>query len=361
MFSIFKNFKKTRSFGVDIGTKTIKAVEISYKNGQAFLENYGEVNLDFACKESFRYFDKNTLNPNVDNISLAIRELIFETKTKNKEVSFSLPDFSSFFSIFEMPPMSKKEIDGAIGFEARKYIPLPLAEVVLDWQSMENAISEKNVNKVLVMAVPKVIIEHYKEISKKAGLVLLSLEPEAMSLKRSVVRKDKSETICIAEIGFQSTNVSIVEKGFMKISFSFDVSGKDLTNAISDSLALDMEVAEASKIKYGLLENEEFLLYPILEPVLFSISSKIREVIKDFEKKEGTLVEKVVFLGGTTRMPGIMDYFNKSLVREGVATFEIINGKPFDNIVCPEGLEKQMDNLNANYAIALGQALSKFE
>lgn len=356
---MFGSKKKSRSLGIDVGTKVIKAIEISRRGGKIFLDNYGEINLDFACKESFRSFDRNTLNPNVDNISLALRDLIAEAKIRNKESSFSLPDFSTFFSIFEMPPMTRKEIDSAIGFEARKYIPLPLSEVVLDWQSMENAISEKNINKVLVMAVPRVVIEYYKDISKQSGLELLSLEPEAMSLKRSIVRSGNNETTCIVEIGFQSTNVSIIEKGFMKTSFSFDLSGKDLTIAISEDLGIDIKEAEKAKRKYGLIENEE--VFKSLDPVLASISSKIRKVIKDFERKEGTLIKRVVFLGGTSRMPGIIDYFNKSLKQEDVSTFEVVAGKPFDNIVCPKGLERQMEDLNANYAIALGQALSKFE
>lgn len=357
----FGNKKKLRSLGVDIGTKVIKVVEISKKGNKFILENYGEVNLDFACREFFRSFDKNTLNPHIDNISLALKELIDETKIKDRGTSFSLPDFSTFFSIFEMPPMTKKEIDSAIGFEARKYIPIPLSEVVLDWQSMENAISEKNINKVLVMAVPRVIIEQYKDISRQAGLELLSLEPEAMSLKRAIAKDKNSETICLVEIGFQSTNVSIIEKGFMKTSSSFDLAGKDLTNAISEDLGIGTIEAEKIKRKYGLLENDKVNLEEILKPTLYSISSKIKKVIKEFENKENSTVKKVVFLGGTSLMLGILEYFNNSLNQDEENVLEIDLGRPFEKIIYPQELEERMKELNANYAIALGQALSKFE
>lgn len=346
--------------GVDIGTKVIRAVEVFGKKGKLVLQNYGEVNLDIACKEFFRSFDKKNLNPSVDNIAAALKAIIAETGIKTKKVVFSLPDFATFFTTFELPPMSKKEIAEAVGFEARKYIPLPLSELVLDWQLISKEPSLKENIKILVMAVPKIIVEQYKTIAEQAGLELTALEAEAMALKRAVV-KETDTTVCLLEIGFQSTNINIVDNGFMKMSFSFDMAGKDLTYSVSETLNIPATDAELIKKKQGLLVNEEGNIAHILTPILSVISERTRKVMSDFESKEGKRVEKVIIAGGTSLMPGIMDYFSKNLNQDGSVSIVVEIAKPFSEISYPSILDKKMEEINPTYAIALGEALRKFE
>ncbi|MFZ3054747.1 MAG: type IV pilus assembly protein PilM [Minisyncoccales bacterium] len=357
---LFVKKKNKKSLGVDIGTKVIRAVEISENKGKITLENYGEVNLDVACKEFFRSFDKKNLNPSVDNISAALKAIIEETGIKTKKVVFSLPDFATFFTTFELPPMSKKEIANAIGFEARKYIPLPLSELVLDWQLMSKEPSPKENSKILVMAVPKIIVEQYKTIAEQAGLELTALEAEAMALKRAVMRKDNT-TSCLLEIGFQSTNINIIEDGFMKMSFSFDMAGKDLTFSLSETLNISTGEAEEIKKKQGLLINEEGNISHILIPILSVISERTRKVIKDFESKGGKRVEKIIIAGGTSLMPGILEYFIESLNQDESQKKEVNIANPFVDIIYPPILDKKIGEINSIYAIALGEALRKFE
>jgi len=355
---IFINKKTRSSLGIDIGTKVIRAVEISENKGKLTLENYGEVNLDVACKEFFRSFDKKNLNPAVNNISVAIAAIIAETGIKTKKVVFSLPDFATFSTTFELPPMPKKDMVNAIGFEARKYIPLPLSELVLDWQLM-NKESLKENNKVLVMAVPNIIVEQYKTIATNSGLELVALEAEAMALKRAVVGAG-DPTTCLLEIGFQSTNVNIVDEGFMKMSSSFDMAGKDLTYSLSETLNISAGEAEELKKNQGLLDSEEKISH-ILIPILSVISEKAKSVIRDFEIKENKKVTRVILAGGTSMMKGIREYFEKSLNQSGTSDLKVEIAKPFKNIAYPTVLEKKMDEINSTYAIALGEALRKFE
>ena len=354
---IFGNKKRSNNFGIDIGTKSIKIVEVSQKKDGIVLENYAKLDLDFACRDFFRSFDKNSLNPDIDNISTALRILIAEAEIKKKTATFSLPDFAPFYSSFEMPPMSKKEIDGAIGFEARKYIPLPLSEVVLDWQLVEKEKVDKDAKiEVLVMAVPKIVVGQYKQIAEKAGIVLDSLEAEAMALKRSLLFKEKDNNVCLVEMGYQSTNVSVINNGFMKMSFSFDVAGKDLTNIIVERFNVNSHEAEKAKRKYGIMESDGLLLRDVLEPKLLEITTKIRKIIKEVDGRDGIATERIILSGGTSLMPGLLDYFRNSFDDISV---EI--GKPFKKIIYSRSLEEKMEEINANYAIALGGALRSFE
>ena len=128
----FKIKKISKNFlGIDIGTSSIKVVELSRKGQAQELENYGEIKT-LSFKESpFRQVEKNTLSFSNQEVASAIKAVLREAEIQTKEVNFSIPDFSSFFTSFELPQMTKKELPGAVKYEARSYIPLPLSEITL--------------------------------------------------------------------------------------------------------------------------------------------------------------------------------------------------------------------------------------
>jgi len=358
---MFLKGKRKNQFGlgVDIGTKGIRIVEVSKRKDKLFLENYGEVNLDVAGKQFFRYFDKNTLNPSVENIIRAIRAILTESETETEKAVFSLPDFATFFITFELPLMTKKELENAVGFEARKYIPLPLSEVVLDWQVVNNNEPKAETIKILMMAIPKVLVEHYKKIADQSGLELVALEAEAVALKRALV-KESDPLTCLVEMGFQSTNTSIVDKGFIKTSFSFDIAGKDLTLTLAEAMGLDFGAAEKLKIKSGLVsDNDE--VTTILSSVLTLVTEKIKKVIRDFQAKENKKVERMILSGGTSNLLGIVDFFKEAFNQSEFGGMEIGISQPFKDISFPSGLEKKISRSGPVFAIALGEALKKFE
>jgi len=355
---LFGKRKNQFGLGVDIGTKGIKIVEVSRKKNRIVLENYGEVNLDVAGKQFFRYFDKNTLNPSVENITRAIRAILSESEIKTEKAVFSLPDFATFFITFELPSMTKKELESAVGFEARKYIPLPLSEVVLDWQLLNKDLKEET-NKILMMAIPKVLVEHYKHIAEQSGLELVALEAEAVALKRALV-KDADPATCLVEMGFQSTNVTVVDNGFIKASFSFDIAGKDLTLTLAETLGLDFGVAEKLKVKNGLSsDNNEAAT--VLASVLTLIIEKVKKVVRDFQAKENKKVERLLLSGGTANLVGIVDYFKEMFDHAEFGGLSISLGEPFKDLAYPSIIDKRIKKSNPIFAIALGEALKKFE
>ncbi|MFA5013117.1 MAG: type IV pilus assembly protein PilM [Candidatus Paceibacterota bacterium] len=358
MFSFGKKTNQN-SLGIDIGTKSIRVVEVSRKKDKPVLENYGELNLDIATTQSFRNFDKNTLNPSIENISKALRVILAETGIKAKKVNFSLPDFSTFFVSFELPPMKKKELDNAIGFEARKHIPLPLSEMVLDWQSMSKD-SAKEKNKVLLMAIPKVLVEQYKGIAENAGLELAALEAEALGSKRSLFEPTDPPT-CIVEIGYQSTTVSVVSDNYLKTSFSFDVAGKDLTLSLAETLNIDPAEAEEIKKQNGLLSDEREDVAQILVPVISLIVDKIKRVVIEFQNNENVRVRKMLLAGGTSQMFGIVEYFKSVFDEDEFMDMEISLGKSFLSVQYPPILENKIKSIHPTFAIAIGEALKKFD
>lgn len=379
-WNIFRSRPK-KFLGIDIGTSSIRIVEMGKKGKTLQLENYGEVKTPFIKKKPFRVFEKDTLLLSESDTAKAIQSINLEAGIRTREANFSISDFCSFFTTLELPSMSKEEISQAVRYRVRPYIPLPLTEITLDWIITEGEVS-KTPLKILVAAIPNSTIDQYKTIASLSNLVLRFLEPEVFALVRSSV-KDKNKIIGLIDIGDRSTTCSIVEKGILKKSYSFNIGGNDLTEAIAKSLNIDYNKAEVIKRKYGLSFAEKgpegfpegvvtsslrsegidsmgykihnFELRKILSSSVDLISEEVKKTFRSFYRAEGKEVEKIILSGGTALLFGLKEYFSAELKKEVTIT------NPFSNILYPAVLKQDLIKLGPSYAISVGLASKGFE
>lgn len=355
--------------GVDIGTAFIKIVSLTKVGARVKLDNYGETSALILYEKPFRTFEKNTLLLSSSEVAKALRAILSEVKTKKKEAVFSVPDFSSFFTNFELPQMTEEELPQAIQFEAPQHIPLSLSEVTIDWQVVEGKPGDKKGTKlkILLVAVPNEVIYQYRDIAKLSNLKLQGLEAEAFSLSRAAIKnQDLKKIVSIVDIGAQSTTCSIIDKGVLKLSRSFDIAGNELTQTLAKSLNISYKAAEESKKKYGLRflrgdseretlpaleENNPKKAAQALVPVIDSIIVEIKRIFQNFRQTEDKTVEKIILTGGTSLIPGFQEHFSSSLEKET----EVIN--PFADIFYPPILEKSLKEMGPAYAVVVGAAL----
>lgn len=347
--------------GIDIGTSSIKVVEMSSWAGRKKLENYGEISASVLYKKPFRTFEKTILLLSSKDIARAIKAVIEETKIKSSKVAFSIPDFSTFFTTFELPPMTPEEIPQAVRAEARRHVPLPLGEVTLDWQILEKPINtRKGKVKILLVTVPNEIINQYQRIAADLNLELLALEAEIFGMMRSLVDKDEKGILGLIDIGARSTTCSIISKKVLNISRSFDLSGNSLTERIAKGLSVDYKKAEDIKKKHGILSSQEDVnrnnSRDILIPLIDLIINQIDKVFKSFYLKEKKEVKKIILSGGTALLPGLLEYFQDHFPKKEV---EIAN--PFSKIFCPPILDETLKEMGPSYTIAIGMALRGLE
>ncbi len=356
--NLFK-LRPKRFLGIDIGTSSVRIVELSRK-GQAYkLENYGGLETSSFKKRPFRVFEKNTPSLSNKEIAKSIQAIFKETGIQTREVNFSIPDFCSFFTSIKLPAMAEDEVSQAVQYEIRPYIPLPLNEVTLDWSIIEGH-SPATPLKILVVAIPNDIISEYREIAQLADLNLRILESEVFALaKSSIKNEEKKKVIGLIDIGARSTTCSIVEEGVLKISHSFNTAGNQLTEIIARSLNIDYNKAEGIKKKYGVISNngpdESKDVRNILIPLIDSILEEIKKAFRSFYSKEGKEVEKILLSGGLISMPGLKEYFSTELKKEQ----DIVD--PFFNIGCPSILARALKEIGPNYAIATGLAMKGLE
>lgn len=357
--------------GIDIGTSGIKIIQLALRGERITLEKYGEVAAQIFYEQSYRSLEKSTLLLSTQDIARAILAICSEAKISERKAFFAIPDFASFFTSFDLPPMGRTEISQAVRFEARHHIPLPLAEVTLDWSVIEGEVSDhkKTPFKIMLVAVSNDLIDQYRQIVALSNLELKGLEVEAFGLVRALIGEDKG-IVAILDIGARSTTVNIVDQGVLKISHSFDVAGNELTQVLAKALNIDYLEAENLKKVHGLKylvsnqdvpdNNQEPALMTkkvgeILLPLIDLIIMELERTSQSFSQIKGKKIEKVILSGGSSLLPGLKEYFSKVLKKE------VETANPFANIFYPQILEKPLKEMGPSYAIAIGMALRGLE
>lgn len=331
--------------GVDLGTSSVKVVEITRTGGRLQLSNYGEITgpmpLTATPASSLKIHDAQV----ADQIALVLRQAGIHTR----DVVLGIPLFSSFSTIIEFPRIPEAELEQAVFSEARKYIPIPLAEVQLDWVKIP-FLSTEHVLKVLVVAVPKDILNKYSTIASHAGINVRAMELETFATARALVGPDPDTTL-ILDVGARSTNISIVAKGMTVVHHNTDISGLELSRAIARSLNIDLPRAEDLKIRKGLEGDAQVrdILASFLDPVVV----EIQRIVQDYRQKGGDTPRLLVLTGGSSRLLGFTKYLEQVLV------LPVKLSNPFDALSYPTELKATLSQIGASFSVAVGLALRK--
>lgn len=343
----FSLFGSKTVLGVDLGTSGIKIVEISRGGAGRFeLKNYGI--LDFIPK------DKND-TPKLDDKLLihGLKELLAKIKFSTKDAVASISSFLSFATVIEMPYLSEKDLKKAIPFEARKYIPVPLNQVILDWSiiNVKQAGDHPNVE-VFLAAVPKNETERYKDIFAAVGLSLKGLELENIALSRAFISdEDHSFPLAIVNLGGRSSSIVIIDGGFERVSRNYEIGGFQLSKALTEELKIDFEKAEGMKKTEGLKSGSS--AFSAMAPLVDLIVLETKKVISNYEENEKVKINKIILAGGQANMPGLKDYFIEKLGKEAII------GDPFKKVSYNKSLEPVLKTLSSSLSIALGLAMRK--
>ncbi len=397
-------FSKNKSIiGIDIGADSVKMIELIKEQGKPKLLTYGvaEDSIDIV---------RDTSAESTAKLVHIIKQIMSEARISGKSVIAALPTFSVFSSILSLPMMPQKDLAQAVRWEAKKFVPMPLDEMILDWKLLKSidtlqqergqaaapptsplavadpnnpvdpntppdvvppndvttSIAGSNPDKaaaletpvqassdhlrVLITAAPKSLVSRYVDVMKSAGLQLGSLETEAFAVARSIVGKQKG-SVMVVDIGAITTDIIIIEDGIPILNRSIDVGGKTLTAAIAKSLHIDVARAEQFKRDIGVGGGGGSAIPRVMQQTLQPILQEITYSHNLYLSQTNQPVEKIILTGGSALLPA-MDQF--------LATSTNINtylGDPWSRITYPEELKPVLDEIGSKLPVAIGLAL----
>lgn len=309
MFNWLFGRKSKSRLGIDLGSSSIKIAELEIKEGKTKLINYA---LAQTRKEAvFKIGEMKEAE-----ISSLLRELIKEAKIDTRRASISLPVERTFTTVMDLPSMPEKELMAAIPFEAQKYVPVPVEEVVLDWTIIPSGQEQKSAQnqpgrtgiQVLLVAVPREIINKITKIAKMAGLEIAALEQEAFSLARSLLGNDKS-VFMIVDLGRKDTDLIVVDQGFIRLSHNLESTNKEL------------------------------------------ILMEIDRVVNIYQMKYNKRVGQCVLTGGRANEKEFLDFLSSKL------KMPVKVGDPFARLAHEPALEPALKEIAPQFSVAVGLAM----
>jgi type IV pilus assembly protein PilM len=350
--ALFGNiFSKSKSqLGIDIGTSNIKLVELEVSDRNFSLKTYGIATTAYnlAGKES---------KQSIAATSEILKELLKRTSASSRKCVASLPNSVVFTSAIDLPKIPENEMKKAIEFEAKKYIPLPIEEVALSWIPLEKPVKisrqtnlgqiSDDKQKILLTAVPKIVIDNYQAVFQTAGITVSALEIEALALIRSIIGDDIS-AILLIDIGAKSTSVNLVDNGYLRLSKSLNVGGDTITNSLSKSLSVNFARAEQFKKDFGMTQTAS-QMPQVMRPILDIIKSEALQLINLFES-HGDRIGKIVLSGAGSKLPGIDEYFS------GLGK-PVVMANPLAKLIFPAEIRPIVEPLGANLSVAIGLAM----
>ncbi len=354
MSSFFKKLAGSRTrLGVDIGTASIKIAEVYHGDNGPTLKNYGVLeSLDYLERGNAA-FQTSTLHADEQMIARNLRVLMRESGIEPGEAVASLPSFSAFTTLIEVPVLTDEELAGSMVLHAKQYIPLPITETTLDWTKVGERIDEDGNKKlqIFLVSIPNNAVQSVKKIFELAKLPLVGLEIEGAGLARSLT-PDKKEPTLIVDIGSRSTTLIVAQAGLLRFVGQTDFAGGSLTQVLVNSLRLSAKRAEEIKRRRGLTGmGGEQQLSTLLEPILDVIINESIRAKNNYETTYKSKVSSVVFSGGGANLPGLMNYAGE------VIGLPCSKAQPLRSLKYPPEMDSFIGELGPLLSVAIGLAM----
>lgn len=356
-----KIFKSNSALGIDIGSSSIKIVELERKGTEFILTNYAKLETKDYLDHPNRAIQTSSLKIVEKEAVYILKAILKEMKPRARQAIISIPSFVTYTVSLDMPVLSREETAKSIKFQARQQMPVNVSELSIDWiktgefkSASVGGQRESLTQRIMLIGFPKEIIEKYKKIFKQLPVSLMEMEYESFALTRALTTSDDAVTMII-DIGAESTNVVFAEGGKWEYNAQVDYGGVYLTQALSRGLGVSVSRAEILKKRRGLLgTGGESELSTLLTPFLDVIIQEVRRTRIVYETKYGKKVQQAIVVGGGANLLGIEKYFGQQI------ELPLLSPKPFSHITYKPELDFAIKNVSRDFAVAIGLAERHF-
>jgi len=349
-----KSNGKKNLVGVDIGSSSIKAVELQKKGNSYHLLHLGFENLSPDTVVDGQIMELN-------NVSNVITSIFAEHQIKTSRVAAGVSGHSVIVKNIVLPQMSEDELRESFSWHAEEHIPFDISDVNLDYQITSSSSEALN---VLLAACKSDKIANVKQAIQLAGKQPAVIDVDTFALQNcyEVNYQPKSgEVVALLNIGASTMNINIMNGTRSIFARDASVGGGQYTSLLQKELGLTFEQAEAVKRGYPLPEGIEARpIQPIIETVSDILALEIRKTMDFYRataEDSDQAIQKILIAGGSSKLPGLPDYLAKRF-EIPVELFDPfrqieVDGRKFD----PDYMKEIVPDM----AIAVGLALRGVE
>jgi type IV pilus assembly protein PilM len=344
-------FSKSELLGLDIGSNSIKAVELEWRKKSPRLKVFGMIHLPPEAIVDGAFMDSASI---VDSI----RSLVEGLKVKTKNVAVSISGHSVYIKTINVPNMSKEQLEESIKWEAEQQIPFDIEDVNIDFQILETQTAPDQMP-VLLVAAKKDMINDYTAVIEEAGLTPTIVDVDSFAIENAFNLTNESppdEVVALVNIGASVMNINILQGGTSAFTRDISIGGRQITEEIQKRLKMPYEEAEALKVKERDAGAQSAEVDKIIQSTAEQLATEVRRSLEFFAASSSFGEIKKIFLsGGCAKIPML-----PALIEERIGTpVEVFN--PFTKI------EYNTDEFSPDYikevgplaAVAVGLALRR--
>lgn len=356
--------------GIDIGTSSAKIVQLRAAHGAAILETYGEIALGPYGGQPIGKAVK--LSP--EKTAEAILDLMKEANITARTGGLSIPFSSSLISVLEFPHVDEATLKRMVPIEARKYIPVPVSEVTLDWfpipqetqeeqsafDRVQGAPQNPKGREVLLVAIHNDALQGFQTIASTAGIHIDFYEIEIFGATRSSLAHGIAPVL-VVDIGASTTKMYIVERGIVRLTHLISAGGQQMTDTLSRSMNWDFDKAERVKRERGLQDSSAYSveendrIKSALLSTLSRLFSEVNRVLLSYGQRYNKNVSRVVLTGGGASLPGIAVEAKASL------NTDVVIADPFARTEAPAFLADVLREIGPGFSVCVGLVLRKLK
>lgn len=331
-------FKDKPLFGLDIGSSTIKVMQLEEHGKKQAVVGYGVAAFDPACIQDGVVTDIESLAKSIHE--LFKKNIVGEINTRR--VALSIPASRTYTRTLILPILRDSELREAVRLEAEQYIPMPVDDLYLDHAVISR--SEKEVE-LLAVAAPKKVVDSYTLLARVVGLEPVAFDTTILAAARFFQRRIDFNDIpsVLIDLGTSSSDITIHDKTVV-VTGTIPGGGNAFNETVRKKLGISSDEAHIVVTKYGINKSKrQEEIVEALKPGLESMVKEIRRMMRYNEERSVSkkAIEQIITMGGGANMPGLSSYLTDAL-RMPVRTCDPWQHLDIGRLQPPSMIEKSM-------------------
>lgn len=313
-FSIWNN----NVISIDLGSYETKAVQGSRRRNEI------KINKAFSFdtpKDAYM----NGYIRNQHALIDAIKDALNRNSIKSGICCLSIKSTAIITREIAFPVLESKEIEGLLKYQLPEHLPMDYSKYIIQHKIIDKFIDiDKEKLNVLVVAIPKDMVDMHYDLARELGLKpsILDYQPNCVWKFFKFIKtinesfEPSQTTIAAIDLGYDSTNVTIINKGVIQTTRTIDMGGITLDNNTTSLIAvtkdellpLKSDIEDVSMVEEGFSDYNRYV--NIIKTSIESIISKIDRIFKFYLSKDiNNEIGKLVLYGGLSNIKGVDKLF----------------------------------------------------
>jgi type IV pilus assembly protein PilM len=291
--------RKIQSVGLDIGTHSVKVTAMDSTDSGNLLTAYNIKNIPPGSKTS--------------DLADIIRSTMSELDLRPEDVNLGFSGPGVIVRFVDLPRMTRDQLEGALSFEAEKYIPFNVNDVVMDFIILGDSL-EKGKMRVLLAAAKKDLVQERLELMRSLNMDINVLDIDSLAVFNAFLAtndQNVEENSAFFHFGHSQGDVLVATGETPAFIRQIQIGGKDIAAGIEKDEGASDDPLPLLLDKVPQKFDESVTGLSTTSSILDDIARELQLSFGYFENRYNTKIKQVYCSGGMSFKDNILKYLNE--------------------------------------------------